>query len=163
MAGSRDIIDYRTVGLVIMHSGFAELITEIVSGTARGVDQLGEKWAQECNIPIKRFKPDWNIGKKAGPLRNIDMGNYADALIALRLDDSRGTTHMIETMIGLKKPVYYCDFRQSNTDIRPEEPILIRDKRVNYEIELVDGKRRYIGGVQEHRSIPNNPESATNV
>lgn len=58
-------------------------ITEIVSGKAKGADFLGEKYASLNNISIKEFPANWNLyGKKAGFLRNQEMGNYADVLIA---------------------------------------------------------------------------------
>ena len=43
IAGSRDITDYSLVCRAISESKFD--ITEVISGTARGVDTLGEKWA----------------------------------------------------------------------------------------------------------------------
>lgn len=74
--------------------------TEIVSGTARGADRLGEWFAKLSNKPIKRFPADWNKhGRSAGMLRNIEMADYATHLIAV-LDmtvPSKGTRNMIET------------------------------------------------------------------
>ena len=68
-----------------------------MSGTARGVDRFGEQWAIENNVAIKRFPADWDThGKRAGYLRNIQMDDYADALIAVWDGESRGTKHMIE-------------------------------------------------------------------
>lgn len=69
---------------------------EIVSGGARGADALGEKYAKEKNYPIKLFPADWSLGKKAGYLRNQQMGDYADALIAFWDGQSKGTKHMID-------------------------------------------------------------------
>lgn len=81
-------------------------ITEIVSGTARGIDRYGEEWAIEAGISIRRFKPDWDKqGKKAGYLRNAQMGEYADQLIAFYDGESKGTQHMIDLMNKLNKPV----------------------------------------------------------
>ena len=95
IAGSRGINDYSIVRQAILESRFE--ITEIVSGGAYGVDTLGERYARENNIPIKRFLPDWNkYGKKAGILRNQEMGDYADALIAIWDGKSRGTKFMID-------------------------------------------------------------------
>jgi hypothetical protein len=82
------------------------VISEVVSGTARGVDKLGEEWAERKGIPVKRFPADWNKhGKSAGYLRNVEMGEYADALLALWDGESRGTKHMIDIMNKLGKPV----------------------------------------------------------
>ena len=86
-------------------------ITEIVSGKAKGADFLGEKYASLNNISIKVFPADWNLyGKKAGFLRNQEMGNYADILIAFWDGNSKGTKHMIEYMKVLKKQVFIFNF-----------------------------------------------------
>jgi len=70
---------------------------EIVSGAARGADKLGERYADERGYPIKRFPADWGtFGKKAGYMRNEDMAEYADALIAFWDGTSKGTKHMID-------------------------------------------------------------------
>lgn len=92
-AGSREINDYELLCKTIKDSGF--LITELISGHARGVDQLGEKWAKENNIPIKIYLPDWSFGKSAGFRRNYEMGIYGEALIAIT-NGSKGTANMIE-------------------------------------------------------------------
>lgn len=71
--------------------------TEIISGAARGADRLGERWAREHNIPLRRMPAEWEkYGKRAGYLRNEKMLQHADALIALWDGKSRGTAHMIE-------------------------------------------------------------------
>ena len=82
IAGSRGITDIKLVGKAVKESGFA--ITEVVSGTARGVDQLGEQWARNNHVPIRRFPAKWDtFGKSAGYRRNEEMADYADSLIAL--------------------------------------------------------------------------------
>ncbi len=105
VAGSRDINDYEIVKAAIEKSEFN--IFEVVSGRARGVDQLGEKWAICNEIPIAIFPANWKRdGKAAGHIRNVSMAHHADALIAVWDGESRGTKHMIDTMTKLKKPVY---------------------------------------------------------
>ena len=94
IAGSRDIIDMDELKNAINDSEFD--ITEVVCGGARGVDELGLIWGTNNDKPVKMFKADWHkFGKKAGIRRNIEMGKYADALIALWDGNSRGTDHMI--------------------------------------------------------------------
>jgi len=103
VAGSRTIVDMNEIYAAIQLSEFE--ISEIVSGGARGVDQLGELWASNNGIPVKRFLPEWNkLGRRAGMFRNTEMAHYADALIAIWDEASRGTKHMIETAryAGLK-------------------------------------------------------------
>ncbi len=95
IAGSRDIEDYAEVVKGIEGAGF--LITEVVSGKARGVDSLGERWAIENFKPVKEFPANWEMhGKAAGPIRNREMANYAEALIAIFDGKSPGTKNMIE-------------------------------------------------------------------
>ena len=70
---------------------------EIVSGTARGADKLGEKYAREKNYQIHRFVAQWDkFGKSAGYRRNAEMADFADMLIAFWDGESKGTSHMID-------------------------------------------------------------------
>ena len=76
-------------------------ITSVVCGMARGADSIGKEWAESRGVAVNKFPADWdNLGKKAGPLRNIDMANNADALIAVWDGKSSGTKHMINTARG---------------------------------------------------------------
>ena len=94
IAGSRDINDYDVIKLTIKKSGFK--ISEIVSGGARGVEKLGERYAKENNIVIIKYIPKWNLyGKSAGYKRNVEMAEYADAVICIWDGKSKGTKHMI--------------------------------------------------------------------
>ena len=94
IAGSRTFSDY-----TLLHQKCDEIINtpaEIVSGTARGADRLGERYAIEKGCPIKKFPADWdNLGRSAGYLRNEEMAKYADTLIAFWDGTSKGTSHMI--------------------------------------------------------------------
>lgn len=98
IAGSRDAIDYSHLLTAINAFNLTgKEITEVVSGTARGADKMGEKWAKENDIPVKRFPANWNkYGKSAGYRRNEEMAEYADYLIALWDFESRGTKHMVD-------------------------------------------------------------------
>ena len=69
----------------------------IVSGTARGADRLGERYAAERGYRVERFPADWDRdGIAAGPIRNSQMAAHADALVAFWDGKSRGTRDMIE-------------------------------------------------------------------
>lgn len=59
----------------------------ILSGTAKGADRLGERYARERGFLLRRFRP----------IRNAKMAINADALIAFWDGTSRGTAHMIMT------------------------------------------------------------------
>lgn len=94
IAGSRSVDSLDLVAAAVESSTLD--VSEVVSGTAKGVDQLGETWATQNSIPIRRFKPDWKrFGRAAGLRRNEEMAAYADALIAVWDGKSRGTKHMI--------------------------------------------------------------------
>jgi len=102
IAGGREFTDYDLLNRKLKdfcdkHGLFLKDI-EVVSGAARGADSLGEQWAVENNVSIKRFKADWDVhGKSAGYRRNAEMADYADALIAFWDGKSKGTSHMINT------------------------------------------------------------------
>lgn len=80
---------------------------EIVSGGAYGADWLGEKYALKNSFKCTVFHADWEKYKKAaGPIRNQQMAEYADGLIAIWDGKSKGTKHMIDCMNKLNKMVY---------------------------------------------------------
>jgi hypothetical protein len=100
VAGGRDFNDYELLSKKLESFRVAawevadEL--EVVSGGARGADSLGERWAKENHVPCIVFPAEWNVyGKRAGPIRNEQMGEYADSLLAFWDGKSRGTGHMI--------------------------------------------------------------------
>lgn len=96
IAGCRHITDLFPVLEAIQRAPFGSEITEVVCGGAIGVDGLGAAWAQDRGIPVKWFRAHWNIhGKAAGPMRNREMAEYADGLIAVWDSKSRGTKNMI--------------------------------------------------------------------
>ena len=69
----------------------------IVSGHASGADSLGEKFAADHNLQCELHPADWERhGKAAGPIRNAEMAEVADALIAFWDGQSRGTKSMID-------------------------------------------------------------------
>ena len=105
IAGSRTLNDPDIIKSFIQFSPLTP-ITEIVSGHARGIDQCGEKYAEELNIPVKIFLANWDkYGKVAGILRNQEMGEYADGGLLFWDGISKGTKHMGEYLKTLKKPV----------------------------------------------------------
>lgn len=98
IAGARDLTQnthYEGVVQAVEQSGFD--VSEVVSGGASGIDELGQIYAKEYNLDLTVFYANWKKrGKAAGPHRNSRMASYADALIALPGPDSKGTYHMIK-------------------------------------------------------------------
>ncbi len=59
-------------------------ITLVISGTAKGMDTIGESWAAWRRVPVQRIPADWGSwGRSAGPRRNGRMVAMADALVCL--------------------------------------------------------------------------------
>ena len=70
-------------------------ITEVVCGGATGADAQGKLWAESYGIPVRVFEADWKrYGLRAGPLRNIEMAAYADALALF--PGGSGTENMLK-------------------------------------------------------------------
>ena len=105
IAGSRTFTDYKKLCEVCDHILQDQTDIEIVSGAYyKGADKLGEQYAQERGYKITQFPADWKrFGKAAGPKRNEQMANYANALITFWDGKSKGTKHMLEvaTKFGL--------------------------------------------------------------
>lgn len=93
IAGGRDYQltadDYARLDLI------DDLVTEVVSGGARGADTCGEEWARRHKLPLTRFPADWDThGKAAGMIRNRTMAQHADALAVF--PGGRGTDNMVQ-------------------------------------------------------------------
>lgn len=98
IAGGRDFDDYALMKRKLDHLFSKRMPDEIVSGGARGADALGERYAKEHDIALKLFPANWSEhGWAAGHIRNAEMADYADALVAYWDAVSRGTKNMIET------------------------------------------------------------------
>lgn len=83
----------RLVSREVRKSGFE--VTEVVSGMADGADRMGITWAECHHLPVAEFYPDWKAhGTKAGPMRNAQMADYADAVILIWDGRSPGSKNM---------------------------------------------------------------------
>ncbi len=98
IAGSRGFNDYEVLRKFCDYViGEPNEEVEIVSGTAKGADKLGERYALEKGYKLKEFPPNWSEhGKSAGYQRNTVMASYSDLLIAFHDGESKGTQHMID-------------------------------------------------------------------
>lgn len=114
VAGSRGFKDYDLMTRVLIAMGDFELADKklsIVSGMARGADQLGVRLANAFGLDLYKFPANWDgLGKRAGFIRNTQMGNFSDGLLAFWDGQSNGTKHMIDYMHQLKKPVHLIKY-----------------------------------------------------
>ena len=110
VAGDRNFSDYalmvRVLDKVLANRRLTHDVV-IVSGMARGADTLGERYAREHGLSVQQFPAQWDVyGKSAGPRRNLQMLEVADALVAFwRGPESRGTSHMIRVSQAKGIPV----------------------------------------------------------
>lgn len=98
IAGSRHFDPQWSISLVseaIQESGFE--ITEVIHGAARGIDLAADSVCRG-HYPIRVFPAEWGkFGNRAGPIRNAQMADVADALILVWDGASRGSKNMLET------------------------------------------------------------------
>jgi len=117
VAGSRDFSDRKITFEKLDYLVKEHNITEIVSGTAKGADTMGEQYAEENNIPVKEFPADWNqYGKGAGHIRNGQMAEYSDMAVIFWDGVSRGTKDMISKMKKIKKPCVIILYTEKDLD-----------------------------------------------
>jgi hypothetical protein len=109
IAGGRD---FNNRELMMYHleamfnAGELDESVELICGMARGADMLGYKVFKEAGLYVHIFKPDWDgLGKRAGFVRNAEMGDVADLALIFWDQKSKGTKHMIDYMAKLQKPV----------------------------------------------------------
>ena len=89
-------------------------ITVIISGGVKGADALGEKYAEEHQIPTMVFRPDWKrFGRRAGPVRNSTIVENADCVIAFWDGVSKGTQSSINIAKRFNKPLQIVTIEQS--------------------------------------------------
>lgn len=71
-------------------------ITHIITGGARGVDTLAEKYGRERGIEVTIIKPEWDkYGKAAGFVRNEEIMNNSEVAVIFWDGISRGTEHAL--------------------------------------------------------------------
>jgi hypothetical protein len=72
IAGSRTFSDYQRLCQMLAQD--KSRITQIITGGARGADQLGYRWAWKHTIGHQLFRADWErFGKSTGVHRNHQM------------------------------------------------------------------------------------------
>ena len=93
--GSRSFDNYDLLNNEILSLGI--IISEVISGGAKGADALAEKWAIQNNIALTIIKPNWNkFGRAAGIKRNEEIIKKCDLVIAFWDGKSSGTASSIK-------------------------------------------------------------------
>ena len=99
IAGSRNVEFHRACELVaesLDNCGFADKITHIIHGDARGIDRSAKHVCAD-KYHVIDMPAEWGkFGKAAGYMRNDDMAKNADALICVWDGKSPGSKNMID-------------------------------------------------------------------
>lgn len=102
VVGSRSFNDYKFLSEILQWYD----VKLIISGGARGADSLARRFAEEHNLPLREFIPEWGRhGRSAGYLRNEQIVEACDEVVAFWNGKSRGTKHTIDIAEQQGKPV----------------------------------------------------------
>lgn len=98
VCGSRTFMDYtllqETLDRLTRKLDKAKLV--ILSGHTRGADTLAEHWCFVRHVSLEVYHPDHNTHGKAAPhVRNREMVEAADALVAFWDGESPGTASIV--------------------------------------------------------------------
>lgn len=97
IAGSRGFSDDSYAHPIIDHLHAKTPFTSVICGMARGADLVGKRWAESRGIPVQEFPADWKRYRNAaGPIRNEQMAEVADAVLVFWDGASRGSRHMAD-------------------------------------------------------------------
>jgi predicted Rossmann fold nucleotide-binding protein DprA/Smf involved in DNA uptake len=86
----------------------------VVSGGASGTDSLAEEIAKTNGFKTHIYLPNWKIyGKSAGFIRNKQIVDNSDYIIAMWNGSSKGTKHSIDLAKSQGKTVFVYNFNGS--------------------------------------------------
>ena len=90
------IIGSRNLQTSKLEEYIPEGVTEIVSGGAKGTDSCAKSYATEKKIGYREFLPKYGrYGRAALIIRNKEIVDYADEVLAFRDGKSKGTKSVI--------------------------------------------------------------------
>ena len=79
--------------------------TEIVSGGAKGIDACAAAFAKSHNIKLTEFLPQYEVYGRGAPIvRNKQIVDYADRVLAFWDGKSKGTWSVIQYCEKMGKP-----------------------------------------------------------
>lgn len=103
VVGSRDYANLDEVRQFVREQ---ERTTVIISGGARGVDDAAVQEARRLKMPYELYLPDWpRHGRSAGAIRNREIVQKADEIVAFWDGKSPGTKITIDMGKAVGKPV----------------------------------------------------------
>lgn len=91
------VIGSRTLTINDLQNYLPKDVTEIVSGGARGIDTCARKYANASGLKLTEFLPEYEkYGRRAPLIRNLQIIDYVDEIIAFWDGKSRGTKYVID-------------------------------------------------------------------
>lgn len=88
-------------------------VSTVICGLAKGADTLGLEWAVAKYLPVMYFAANWAAyGKAAGPIRNAQMAEVADALVAFMAEGSVGTASMVSLAKKKNLPIFLVHIKR---------------------------------------------------
>jgi hypothetical protein len=96
ICGGREFIDEWAGFAFLDQLAHDRQIVIVIEGGARGADAIGRAWAEARGIDVITYFADWTgQGRKAGPLRNLQMLKDGKPTLVAALPGGRGTAHMV--------------------------------------------------------------------
>ena len=98
MASPSDVIRINQVLDALYADDRREKWHSVVSGGARGVDQIGEEWARAPALPLVRITPNWTLYGRSAPIRrNADLVSACEFAVVFWDGESRGSVRKRRT------------------------------------------------------------------
>lgn len=105
-------------GLTADLSNFAALfqnIELIITGGARGIDRCAKEYGDKMGIPVRVIAPEYErLGKVAPLVRDRQIVDEADAVLALWDGSSKGTAYTVAYAKKKGKPVRLFRLKAEN-------------------------------------------------
>lgn len=101
------IVGSRTITSLDLSDYIKERPDVIITGGAMGVDTVAEEFARSHGIPLDVHKPDYSTHNRKAPLiRNQEIVEQADEVLAIWDGHSKGTKYTIDWAKRKGKPVH---------------------------------------------------------
>ena len=101
------VVGSRSLNVPDLQKYLPHQLTEIVSGGAAGVDRCAREYAQQNQIPLTEFLPQYDRYRRAAPIkRNEQLVAYADCVIAFWDGQSKGTLSSIQYALRAHKDLH---------------------------------------------------------
>lgn len=109
--GSRNFTDSKLARQIFSRYFGSIGVKEIVSGGAVGADTCGKIVAQKFGLKLTEYIPDWKkYGKSAGFVRNREIIENSDMVLAFWDGKSKGTQNSLSVAKNLKKDTFIIYF-----------------------------------------------------